>query len=319
MRVLITGGSGFLGSHVVSAYLASGHEVTPTRWGRSTTQVSGPSLSRRGAVLDVTDRPRTARLVARTKPDLVFHFAGQAFVEPSWRDPSATMRTNLLGTWNLLEAVRRTAPRARVVFAGSGTEYGSATRVPTPESAPLQPSTPYAASKAAGDLLCREYARRYGADTIRLRIFGTTGPGKVGDACNDFASQIALAESDAGSGAVRVGRLDRRRDISDVRDAVEAMRTIAERGNPGEAYNVGSGDAVAIREVLSQLISRAARPLIYRSEGARFRRADEPVHFADNGRLRALGWRRRFPLSVTLQGLLDYWRERVRAGVRPVS
>lgn len=314
MRILVTGGTGFLGSYVTDAYRADGHVVTPTRWGRSAPRRQAHPRGRGALVLDVTDPGQVFRVVRRTNPELVFHFAGQAFVEPSWTDAVSTMRTNLLGTWNLLEAVRRSAPRARVMFAGSGTAYGEAARVPTPEHAALRPSSPYAASKAAGDLLCYEFARRFGVDAVRLRIFGTTGPGKIGDACNDFAGQIAHEEANPRSALVRVGRLDRRRDIADVRDAVEAMRVVADRGASGEAYNIGSGEAVPIRAVLTALLSMARRPLRFDSEPARFRRADEPIHLADISRLTALGWHRRVPLRVTLQGLLDYWRERVRAG-----
>ncbi|MCI4362973.1 MAG: GDP-mannose 4,6-dehydratase [Thermoplasmata archaeon] len=293
------------------ALTAEGWEVHSTYLGRPVLRFGCPTPD--GATLhalDVTDASAVQRLVETVRPDAIFHFAGQAYVQPSFEDPAATFAVNLGGTLNVLEAVRRKMPQSSVVFAGSGTEYGAPAQVPTPEEAPLLPTSPYASSKAAADLLCYQYAQSFESRILRLRIFGTTGPGKEGDSCNDFASQVALREVETGNEPVRVGNVDKRRDITDVRDAVSAMLAVERRGTPGAAYNIGSGESRHVRAILDTLVSLATRKLEVRSEAARLRLADEPVHLADISKLRALGWSPTIPFPRTLEDILNCWRER---------
>jgi GDP-4-dehydro-6-deoxy-D-mannose reductase len=239
----------------------------------------------------------------------VYHFAGQAFVAPSWEDPQGTIATNVFGTLNLLEAIRHHSPDARFAFAGSGTEYGDAETIPTPETAPLKPTSPYAASKAAADLLCYQYYRSFGLPVFRYRIFGTTGPGKRGDSVNDFASQIAVAEKqERGSAVIRVGDLEKSRDVTDVRDAVRAMTRVVEAGEPGEAYNIGSGIPRKVSETLARLMALAKVPVTQELDHTRIRKVDEPIHLADIGRLREIGWTPKVPFEQTLEDVLNYWR-----------
>jgi GDP-4-dehydro-6-deoxy-D-mannose reductase len=310
-RALVTGGTGFLGSYLTQALSAEGWDVVATYVGQPATRFGCPQPN--GAVvraLDVTDAAAVGRLVEEVRPDAVFHFAGQAYVQASFEDPVATYAVNLNGTLHVLEALRRTAPKASLVFAGSGTEYGAPSQVPTPEDSPLLPTSPYAASKAAADLLCYQYARSFESRTLRLRIFGTTGPGKEGDSCNDFASQVALREVESNPEPIRVGDLDKRRDITDVRDAVAAMLAVERRGESGQAYNIGSGESRHVRAILDTLVSLAQRKLEVRSEAARLRPGDEPVHLAEISRLRTLGWAPAIPFQRTLEDILNNWRAR---------
>ena len=220
------------------------------------------------------------------------------------------MSTNLGGTLNLLEAIRRHSPGTRFAFAGSGTEYGDPETLPTPETSPLKPTSPYAASKAAADLLCYQYFRSFELPVFRYRIFGTTGPGKRGDSINDFASQIAAAEKQgAGPAVIRVGNVEKSRDVTDVRDAVRAMVRVVEAGEPGGAYNIASGVPRKVSETLAQLISLARIPVTQEVDPTRFRKVDEPVHLADVGRLRGLGWASTIPFERTLEDVLDFWRQ----------
>lgn len=308
LKVLVTGAAGFLGSWMVRLQITNGADVVATDLPRVG---NGPAPKLNGVALrplDVRDPEAVNRLIEKERPDVIFHFAGQAFVVPSWEDPAGTIATNLGGTLNLLEAIRRISPRARMGFAGSGTEYGDPDTIPTPESAPLKPTSPYAASKAAADLLCYQYFRSFELSVFRYRIFGTSGPGKRGDSVNDFASQIVAAERSGSSGTIRIGDLEKSRDVTDVRDAVRAMARVVESGEPGGAYNIGSGIPRRVGETLRKLIALARVPISTQQDAGKMRKVDEPVHLADVGRLCGLGWAPEIPFERTLQDVLDFWR-----------
>jgi GDP-4-dehydro-6-deoxy-D-mannose reductase len=309
MRALVTGGTGFLGTYMAEYLASQGVEVTATHLPRL---APGPATAPKGVRilgLDVTDRAQVARLIQETRPEVVYHFAGQAFVIPSWEDPIGTFATNLTGTLHLLEELRHHFPRTRFAFAGSGTEYGDPPRIPTPEESPLRPTSPYASSKAAADLLCYQYFRSFELPVFRYRIFGTTGPGKRGDSTNDFASQIAQLERGPEPRILRVGNLDKQRDIQDVRDAVRAMVTVVEKGEPGEAYNIASGVPRNVRQNLDTLLSFANASIRTETAPERMRRVDEPIHLADISKLRGLGWSPVIPFEQTLEDILNSWRQ----------
>lgn len=312
-RVLITGGTGFLGSQLAHHLISSGNEVISTYFHEPPRARAGELLGATLERLDIRNGPQVEALVERVRPEVVYHFAGQAYVIPSWENPLETFEVNLTGTLHLLEALRRHRPSCALAMAGSGTEYGDAVDVPTPESSPLLPTSPYASSKVAADVLCYQYFVSYHLPVFRYRIFGTTGVGKRGDVCNDFASQIARGEASRAPVDVRVGDLTKRRDILDVRDAVRAMALIVERGTPGEAYNIGSGEARPIGDVLSILSGFATVPVHAQIDPSRIRLVDEPVHLGDTRRLRALGWAPALPFQETLRSILDAWRAESRA------
>ena len=307
-RVLITGGTGFLGSYLGELLGRRGDEVVRTFVVDPDPFLRGKGPNDRIVHLDVTDRAEVDRVLAESRPEVIFHFAGQPYVQPSWEDPIGTFRTNVDGTLHLLEWIRRHRRETRFAFAGSGAAYGIAARQPIGEDTPLRPSSPYAASKAAADVICFQYCSSYGIPTYRFRIFGTTGPGKRGDAPNDFATQVAQLERQDPPRVIRVGTLDTRRDVTDVRDSVRAMATVVDKGVPGEAYNIGSGEARSVKALLEDLCGRAKVPITIERDPDRVRRVDEPVIQADIGRLRALGWTPEIPWTRTLDDLLDHWR-----------
>ncbi len=309
MHALVTGGTGFLGSYLVHFLADQGTDVTATHFSGSSRPDGGPHPHVEYVPLDVNDKKEVSKVFERAKPDVVYHLAGQAFVIASWEDPSGTFGTNLMGTLHLLEAIRRNRPRTRFAFAGSGTEYGDSPIVPTPEDSPLRPTSPYAASKAAADLLCYQYFRSFELPVFRYRIFGTTGPGKRGDSTNDFASQIAALERKPPPRVLRAGSLDKKRDITDVRDAIRAMVMVAGRGEPGEAYNIASGIPRDVGQNLQTLLSFAKVPIEVQTEPSRVRLVDEPVHLADVTRLQRLGWRAQIPFEQTLRDVLATWRQ----------
>lgn len=309
MRVLVTGGNGFLGSLLAQTLAGRGDEVVASHHQRI---AHSARSGVRSHPLDVRVPAECLRLVREVQPDLVAHFAGIASVSSSWNDPLATFRTNLDGTLNMLEAFRAASPRSIFLFAGSGTEYGTPSTVPTPETAPLDPGSPYAASKAAADVACRQYFVGYGLDVRRLRFFGVTGVGKRSDFCNDVAAQIAEKERGADP-SLALGNLERRRDILDGRDAIRAVVSVLERGEAGEAYNVGRGTGFALKDLLEQMLSKTPTKFSVTTAPTKVRRADAPVQEADITRLKSLGWAPEVEIGVTVQEILDDWRARVRA------
>lgn len=313
MRVLVTGGTGFIGTYL-SRYLASnGAEVTATFRPGSPPPPTEPVAGVTLRAVDIDDPGDVASAFDTVRPEAVYHLAGKALVQRSWDDPVGTFRTNLMGTLRLLQEIRSRSPGTSFAFAGSGTEYGEADTVPTPEEAPLRPSSPYAASKAAGDLLCYQYFRSFDIPVYRYRIFGTTGPGKRADSTNEFASQVAEAERRPGPHVLRVGNLDRQRDFTDVRDSVRAMVTVVEHGEPGAAYNIGTGRPRTVRQTLDTLLGWSTVPITVETDPARLRVRDEPVHLGDVTRLLRLGWAPEIPYEQTLREILDGWRETTRA------
>lgn len=314
-RVLVTGVAGFLGSHLAESLLEAGHAVTG-----AVHRARPASLDGVAAVpCDIADAEQVRDAVASTRPEVIFHFAAQSLPVVSWHDPRDTFRTNVLGTLNLLEAVRGSGTDPLVVIAGSSAEYGPAPpdNPQLREDAPIGPSSPYGASKAAATFLAHFYSQAYRVRAIVVRPFLAIGPGKSGDVCSDFARGIVAVERGARP-SLRVGNLNAVRDFLDVRDAVRACCLIAERGTPGETYNVCSGAGHAVREVLETMVRLASRPVSVVSDPALVRPADPDVTIGDNRRLRALGWQPAVPLGDSLAAILAYWRQREPEVAAPV-
>ncbi len=305
MRVLVTGASGFAGRHVLAALEAAGHE--PVGYG-------GPGESPRP--LDLLDAGNVRAAIAATAPDAVVHLAGQAFVPPSIAAPLATLAVNATGTAHVLEAVRSAGRPIRTLVISSAEVYGKQPpeRMPLAESAPLQPENPYAASKVAAETYAAVWWRLYGLDVVIARPFNHIGPGQ--DArfvVPSFARQ--LAEIAAGAPPLlSVGNLDAQRDFLDVRDVAGAYVALLANGRAGGVYNVCSGRAVAIREVLRQLITIARVPVEVRDDPERLRPSDIPVLRGDASALRAeTGWSPAFSLAASLRDIYADARERVAA------
>lgn len=309
MRVLITGGSGFIGRHLAARALEDGHEVVATYLTAQELEHLPSGLERvRWEVLDIRDPSRVGRLVETTHADAVFHLAAQAYASKAWNSPSETFETNVLGTVHLYEALRRFPPKEGVFLASSAAAYGTVDRLPTHEDAPLRPVNPYGVSKACQDMLSSQYSLNFGLRIVRGRLFITTGPGKTGDALNDFAQRVALLERQGQPGRLKVGNLNVRRDISDVRDVVRAIWTVFERGVPSEPVNIGAGESYSVRDIAETLVRLARVPLTIESDPALFRPTDEPDIRSDITRLRGLGYAPSIPLSRTIEDSLAHWR-----------
>jgi len=298
MKALITGANGFVGRHLAEHLRSRGDEVV----GSDRTQ-GGP---------DLADLAGWERLCLEVKPEVVYHLAGDANVGGSWQHPVETFRANAEGTLNLLLAAQASGVR-RVLNVGSAEVYGRVPpeRLPITETHPLEPLTPYAASKIAADFLGLQATLGYGLEVIRVRAFNHIGPGQSEHfVAPAIALRIAQNERD-GNDTVPVGNLSPQRDLTDVRDVVRAYRLLVELGEPGEVYNVCSGVAVAISEIGRQLLDMANRPMRLVNDPARQRPVDVPILVGDNSKLTAqTGWRPEIPISTTLKDLLEDCRSR---------
>lgn len=291
MRALVTGATGFVGRHLVAHLAAAGDDVTISE-------------------AEITDPGSLAADFRGGRPDAVYHLAAQADVQASFTDPAATLRVNVEGTFNVLEAARR-AGAGRVVVVSSADVYGRVepSSLPVGEAAAMRPVTPYGASKAAAEMVCVQAALGRGMDVIRARAFNHLGPGQSDRfVAGALASRVAANER-TGSEVVRVGNLQAMRDFTDVRDVVRAYRLLATSGAAGEVYNVCSGTARAVSELAESLLARARHPMRLAADGGLLRPADVAEIRGDPSKLRdATGWRPEVPLEQTLDDLLDYWR-----------
>ncbi len=320
MRILITGVSGFVGRHLTNYVLASHPEVEVfglRRWRSEmpATLEQSPAVSIVDG--DLLDAPSLVRALQASRPAVIFHLAASSSVAGSWDTPAEMLQVNVLGTLHLLEAVRQLGSDLRVVLACSAEAYGVVAEgeLPIRECQPFRPVSPYAVSKAAVDLLGDQYHRAFGLRTFRLRFFNHCGPGQSSRfVVSSLARQIAEAEAGRRAPEIRVGNLDVRRDFVDVRDAARAYWVAAERGEPGEAYNVASGKARPIREVLEGLLRLARLRVAVVSDPERLRPAELQVLQGDAGRFReTTGWRPDLPFERTLADTLAYWRDTLGA------
>jgi GDP-4-dehydro-6-deoxy-D-mannose reductase len=319
MRVLVTGISGFVGGHLAEHLMAEGDIVAGLSesgaWPKPLAHLAGKVRLEACNLSDAVG-PELTELIARKQPEAIYHLAAQANPQASLDDPRGTWALNLGGTLNLLEAVRASGQKPRIVLVGSGVCYGipGPEHLPVNEVCPLRPNNPYSASKGAADLLAIQHHLSYGTDVVIVRPFNHAGPRQSPSyVLSGLARQVAEAE--AGQRArVEVGNLDVVRDFTDVRDVVRGYRLLAERGVAGEVYNLGTGQGTRLADALEQLRSRARVSIEVFRDPARLRAVDQPLLVADSAKLRAAtGWEPRLSISTTLGDMLDYWRGQLQA------
>jgi GDP-4-dehydro-6-deoxy-D-mannose reductase len=315
--ILVTGAAGFVGGHLIDLLTSS----IPGRSGHASERVVG--WHRPGHVtseekpagtweaVDMLDRSAVIDAIARLRPGLVYHCAGAAHVGRAWAHSETAFGVNVRGTHHLLDALRLANGTTRVLVPGSAFAYQPANEALT-EDHPLVPNSPYGLSKLAQELV----GRHAGSPEIQVliaRAFNHIGPRQdPAFSTSGFARQIAMVEAGLNPPEILVGNLDTQRDLTDVRDTVRAYQLIALRGVPGRPYNVCSGHAAAIRDVLDMLVALARLPIQIRVDPALFRPNDVPVLRGDPRRLREeLGWAPTISLEESLTDILDYWRKEV--------
>lgn len=311
MRVLITGITGFVGPHLARhiAETVDGVDIWGLVWSAENA-TAPPSV--RQVDGDLSDFSSLKSALETARPDVVFHLAAASSVAGSWDNPGHFIAVNAAGTANLLEAVRALRHEVRIIVASSAEIYGMVPvdQQPITEDAPLAPLSPYAVSKAAQDLLTAQYARGFGMDTVRLRLFHHTGPGRPPQfVASSFAQQIARIERGLDPPTIAVGNLEAVRDFTDVRDVARAYWLAATNGISGEAYNVCSSRRTSIRRVLDLLLAQSDTEVSVEVDPDRLRAADIPCLVGDHTRFRtSTGWQPDIPLATTLGDLLDWWR-----------
>jgi len=315
MRALVTRVSGFVGGHLAEHLVAQGDLVVGlSASGRWPAELAHLGKTVRIEPFDLVERDEAelAELVRRKQPEVIYHLAAQSNPQGSLTDPRGTWSLNLGGSLNLLEAVKSSGQKPRVILVGSGVCYGNPAPefIPVREDCPLRPNNPYAASKAAVDLLGIQHHLAYGTDVVMVRPFNHAGPRQ---SSRYVLAALALQVAEVESGrrdCLEVGNLDVVRDFTDVRDVVCAYRLLARDGKPGEVYNLGSGRGTKIADALEHLRSLANGPVPVRVDAGRVRAVDQPLLVADPTKLRdAVGWAPSFTIEQTLADMLDFCRK----------
>jgi GDP-4-dehydro-6-deoxy-D-mannose reductase len=294
VRVLVTGSKGFV-----------------AQWMLAHLQSKGDHVIGLDAEVDITDGPALTEAIAAAAPDAICHLAAQASVGSSWTDQSTTYAVNTFGVVHLLEAALACRPAPRVLLISSAEVYGRvrAAELPLCEDHPFAPVSPYAASKAAAEVIGLQAWLGSGLEVVRARPFNHTGPGQRPDFVVPALARQVVAAIAGGRGVLETGNLDVRRDITDVRDVVRAYRDLLEAGAPGEVYNVCRGESVSIAEVARRLLALAGVDLPIEVDPARVRPVDIPELRGDPSRLHtATGWVPEITLDDTLTDVLDYWQ-----------
>lgn len=299
MRALVTGSRGFVGTHLVAHLNACADDVIEVD-----RVIGSPPIEDAGAV---------SELIAEAKPDAVYHLAGQSDVAASWDDPIGTFQTNANGTLHVVRACIDSGVE-RLLSVTSSDIYGMVEpdELPITEHAPLRPVNPYAASKAAAEMVCIQGFLGHGLGVIRARAFNHLGPGQSDRFLAPALAARIVGNEQTGSTEVPVGNLSARRDFTDVRDVVRAYRLLVIDGIPGEAYNVCSGRDVAVSDIAETLLSLAKIPMTLEQDERLYRPVDLPVQRGDNAKLQqATGWTPEIALADTLADTLKDARSRL--------
>ena len=316
-RSLITGITGFAGSHMAELLLDEGHQVYGTmRWRSRTENIKHIEDKLNLIEADLLDLNSLEEAVFAAKPDYIFHLAAQSFVPASWTSPAVTLETNVTGSCNLFEAVRAAQIDPVIQIACSSEEYGlvKPDEVPMNEDNPLRPMSPYAVSKVGLDFLGYQYYKSYDMKIVRTRGFNHTGP-RRGDVfvVSTFAKQIAEIEAGKKEPVMKVGNLQAKRDFTDVRDMVKGYYLAAKKGEPGEVYNIATGESIEIKKMLDMLLEMSkVDDIKVEKDPKRMRPSDVPILEGDASKFKkATGWEPEVPFEKTLKDILQYWRENV--------
>jgi GDP-4-dehydro-6-deoxy-D-mannose reductase len=318
MRILVTGMTGFAGGHLTEALLAKGgaeliglsrNGKWPGEWRHLASQTTLRAC-------DLADRARLEELLRQIQPEQIFHLAGYAHVGRSFQEPDAAWDGNLTATRSLFETVGHWGARPRILFVGSGLIYGDSPSVDQAldEQCPLRPTSPYSASKAAADLVSFQCGHTFGLPVVGVRPFNHIGPRQAPDfAISHFARQVAAIRLGRQLPVMETGNLSPRRDLTDVRDMVQAYLALMDRGQAGEAYNIGTGQTRSMGEVLDRMLQIAKVSVEIRQRADLVRAREVAAVRADATKIRqATGWEPSHTLDQTLADTIDYWQTALR-------
>jgi GDP-4-dehydro-6-deoxy-D-mannose reductase len=319
MNILITGAGGMVGSHMIDFYHADGKvQVTGTHF-KPTTDLTDIAGKARLLEVDVRYLQGLANIIMDLRPEKIFHLAAQSYPTVSWERPQETMDINVNGTINVFEAIKMARKHHPsydpvVVVACSSAQYGASLtpdNVPISEESAFLPLHPYGVSKVAQDLLSYQYFRSDQIRTIRARIFNTTGPRKANDVVADFTKRARLIELGR-LDKMMVGNLQTRRAITDVRDLVQALLLLSDKGQWGEAYNISGNKVYTISEIIPIIEEVIGRKVEIEVDPKLLRPTDEPIIYGDSSRLKAhTGWEQQYDLRTTITDMVAYLRTKM--------
>ena len=318
MNVMITGAAGFIGGYLAAHCINEGSRVL----GIDIAEPPGRSAIGDFELCDVRDSERLSDLISKFRPRRIFHLAAQSHPVVSLQQPRETIDINVSGTVSLFESLRATGITALVLVACSSAEYGLVAEHDSPvkEGHPLNPLHPYGVSKVAQDLLAAQYFANYAIPTIRIRIFKTTGPGKLDEVCSDLAKRAVEIELGIRPPSLPVGNLTSRRSIVDVRDLVPALYLAADHCLIGDVYNLGGDDVLSVQAVIEEIRKQMTVPFTVEQRPELIRSCDEPITVGDNSKFRnRCAWTPSISFAATLHDMLEWWRTQLTASFQHAS
>jgi len=335
--ILITGANGFIGAHLIDFCIAKKFEIyaieRPDQIYRNLSHYTKgkltftndekleflgesiiiPTDNKKLTILecDVNNAMLLEKIIKEVNPIFIFHFAAQPYISPSWEDPVGTIETNVVGTINIFEPIKKNELKTRVILACTSAEYGTSTQLnrPLKESDPLLALHPYGISKIAAELLARQYYINFGIEIINLRFFSQTGIRRVNDAPSDFVRSIAEIELGRSDPIIQVGNLNPYRDFTDIKDSVKVIWLAATKGKSGETYNICSNRKIQIRKLLNIILSFSSVNIeVVENVPQKLRKVDEDIIIGDSSKIKTeLGWEPTIPIETTLKEMFNYW------------
>lgn len=308
-KALVIGAAGFVGGYLIDELRQNDMQVFATKLPHEELNKDNVEIFD----LDILDKEAIASLLFEIRPDYIFHLAAQSSVGVAWKNPTLTVDVNIKGSINVMDAIRELFYKPRVLLIGTGEEYGHVAPEDTPirEDNALHPGNIYAATKVCQNMIGSIYSKAYDIDLMMVRAFNHIGPGQLPlFVVSDFCKQVAEIEKGIKDPVMKVGNLAARRDFTDVRDVVRAYRMLIEAGVPGETYNVGSGNAQAISDILDLIVSMSSTEIKVETDPNKIRPVDVPIIEADITKINQItGWKPEISLEQTIKETLEYWRK----------
>lgn len=310
MKSLIIGGAGFVGNYLIN------HLSDDLKWDVYVTKMFHEKLINDKAKiydLDILNKEQISKVLEEVRPDFIFHLAAQSSVALSWKNPGLTIDVNVKGSVNVMDAIRELDYKPRMLFIGSGEEYGhiKPDESPITESNAVRPGNIYAATKVCQNMIGKIYADAYDMDIMMVRAFNHIGPNQAPMfVVADFCKQVAEIERGEKEPVILTGNLSAKRDFTDVRDVVRAYGLLVQHGKKGETYNIGSGNAIAIQKILDKILKLSNTKIEAKVDPEKLRPVDVKIIEADTTKVReCTGWKPEITLDTTLMETLEYWRK----------